>query len=98
MPEFFEMLMVVSFGISWPISIYKSYKSRTANGKSVAFTYFILVGYIFGIISKLMKNSLTYVFCFYVINTITVTIDLILYYRNRNLDRKIKGVILESTL
>lgn len=94
MPEFFEMLMVVSFGISWPISIYKSYQSKTANGKSVGFTYFILIGYLFGIISKLMNHSLTYVFCFYVINIVTVTIDLLLYYRNRGFDRKIQKEVL----
>lgn len=88
MSEFFEMLMIVSFGISWPISVYKSYRSRTANGKSVAFTYFIWIGYLFGIISKLMKQSLTYVFVFYIINLITVSADILLYYRNRRIDQQ----------
>ena len=33
MPELFEILMIISFGISWPINVYKSYKARTTKGK-----------------------------------------------------------------
>ena len=43
MSEFFEMLMVVAFGISWPLNIVKSLRSRTAKGKSAAFTVLILI-------------------------------------------------------
>ena len=32
--EILEMVMIVCFGISWPLSVYKSYKARTAKGKS----------------------------------------------------------------
>lgn len=88
MGEFFEMLMVVSFGISWPISIFKSLKSGTAKGKSVTFSYFIWAGYLFGITSKFLRGSLTYVFVFYVINLVSVSIDIMLYYRNRKMDKK----------
>ena len=86
MSEIFEMFMVICFGISWPISIAKSIRSRTAKGKSVLFSFLILVGYIFGIVSKLCRGSLTYVFIFYVINFVSVSIDIILYFRNRRLD------------
>lgn len=88
MGEFFEMLMVVSFGISWPISIFKALKSGTAKGKSVIFSYFIWAGYLFGITSKFLRGSLTYVFVFYVINLVSVSVDIMLYYRNRKLDKK----------
>lgn len=88
MGEFFEMLMVVSFGISWPISIAKSLRSQTAKGKSVCFSFFILAGYLFGIASKFLRGSLTYVFVFYVINFVSVSVDILLYYRNRGLDRR----------
>lgn len=80
--------MVVLFGISWPISIYKSWKSKTAKGKSLLFTIFIWFGYIFGIMSKLFSGKLTYVFIFYVINLCTVTLDMILYFKNHKLDVK----------
>ncbi len=86
MSELFEMFMVICFGISWPISIAKSIRSRTAKGKSVIFSFLILAGYVFGIVSKLCRGSLTYVFIFYVINFVSVSIDIILYFRNRRFD------------
>jgi lipopolysaccharide export LptBFGC system permease protein LptF len=89
MSELFEAFMVILFGISWPMNIVKSVRSKTAKGKSLAFTILILVGYICGIISKLVSpKGLTYVFVFYILNLVMVTVDLILYFRNRKLDEK----------
>lgn len=78
--------MVVSFGISWPASIVKSYKSRTAKGKSLLFMGFIFVGYIWGIISKFVGGHITYVLFFYILNLCMVGIDIGLYFRNIRLD------------
>lgn len=86
MAHTFEAIMVISFGISWPTSIIKSYTSRTAKGKSIIFLLFILIGYLFGIASKFVSGNLTYVIVFYIINLIMVFIDLCLYFRNRGLD------------
>lgn len=87
MTEIFEAAMVISFGVSWPMNIIKSLKSRTAKGKSLMFTLLIFFGYICEIISKLTSgNGLTYVFVFYVINIIMVLIDIFLYIRNCKLD------------
>jgi hypothetical protein len=86
MSELFETFMIISFGISWPVSISKSIKSRTAKGKSFVFMLFVLFGYACGITSKLLKGNLTYVFIFYVLNFMMVAIDLCLYYRNSKLD------------
>ena len=36
-----EALMILCFGLSWPLSIYKSWTSRTAKGKSLYFEVFI---------------------------------------------------------
>ncbi len=88
MAELFEALMVIGFGISWPTSILKSYTSRTAKGKSAVFLAFVILGYICGIISKLVSGKLTYVFVFYVINLLMVSADFALYFRNRKLDRE----------
>ncbi|MGB5824034.1 MAG: hypothetical protein WBH44_08140 [Proteocatella sp.] len=88
MAELFETLMVISFGVSWPTSILKSYTSRTANGKSLIFLIFILIGYGFGITSKIISGKITYVFIFYIINMIMVFIDILLYFRNKKLDKK----------
>lgn len=88
MSELMEAFMVISFGVSWPLNIIKSLRSRTAKGKSLAFTILILFGYICGIIGKLTADKgLTYVFVFYVINLVMVSIDLLLYFRNRRLDQ-----------
>ena len=87
--EVLEIIMVVSFGASWPLNVLKSYRARTTKGKSLAFLVLIFFGYIAGIASKLMADSFKwYVLFFYVLNLIMVGIDLILYYRNYQLDKK----------
>jgi len=40
----FEAIMLICFGAAWPLSIYKSYVSRTTAGKSVIFLYVIFAG------------------------------------------------------
>ncbi len=87
MGEIFEAAMVICFGISWPTSVYKSYKSRTTKGKSLMFECFIFLGYVCGIIGKIVTNNITYVFVFYVINICMVGIDICLYRRNYKLDK-----------
>lgn len=87
MGEVFEAIMVICFGLSWPVSVYKSFKSRTAKGKSLLFECFILIGYLFGVAGKIITGNVTYVFAFYILNICMVSVDLCLYYRNRKLDR-----------
>ena len=86
MSEFLEACMVVSFGISWPMNIIKSLRTRSAKGKSLPFLLFIFAGYICGIASKLISRNITYVFVFYVLNLLMVGTDIVLYFRNRRLD------------
>lgn len=88
MSELLEAMMVVSFGISWPVSIVKSITSKTTKGKSLFFMIMIFFGYACGIVSKLAADKITYVFIFYVLNFIMVGIDIILYFRNKRLDRE----------
>ena len=85
--ELLETLMIISFGISWPLNILKSYRSRTTKGKSLPFTLFILFGYICGIISKIMTQSFNLAFWFYIPKILMVSIDVCLYFRNLRLDR-----------
>jgi len=86
MAELFEVFMVVSFGVSWPMSILKSLKAKTAKGKSLFFLFMILFGYACGITSKLLSGKINYVIAFYILNFIMVSIDLMLYFKNRQLD------------
>lgn len=95
MSEILEIIMIVSFGASWPMNVIKSYKARTAKGKSLAFLLLIFFGYIAGITSKFMNeaymasfNEKWYVLFFYFLNLFMVGADLILYFRNRQLDKR----------
>ena len=94
MAEIFEVIMIISFGVSWPVNVIKSYRSRTAKGKSLAFLLLIFFGYIAGIISKIINvnymaqiGTKWYVLFFYVLNLLMVGIDLILYFRNVRIDK-----------
>ncbi len=87
MSEIFEAGMVICFGLSWPLSVIKSWKSRTAKGKSLLFELFIWLGYVCGISGKIINHNITYVFIFYIINIVMVSADIILYFRNKKLDR-----------
>jgi bacteriorhodopsin len=92
MSEILEIIMIVSFGASWPLNVLKSWRARTTKGKSLAFLCLIFFGYIAGIISKLTAESFKwYVLFFYVLNLVMVGADLCLYYRNYRLDKKAEG-------
>ena len=93
LPEILEIIMVVSFGISWPFNVVKSYKARTTRGKSLVFLLCILFGYVAGILSKFLNPDFDfarkwYVVFFYILNFIMVAIDTVLYFRNYRLDKK----------
>lgn len=95
MAEILEVLMVVSFGASWPFNVIKAYKARTAKGKSLLFLCLILFGYIVGIASKLVNDAYManfadkwYVLFFYCLNFIMVSADLIVYFRNKKIDKE----------
>jgi lipopolysaccharide export LptBFGC system permease protein LptF len=80
--SFFEAIMLFCFGAAWPVSIYKSYRSRSNAGKSVGFLVIILVGYVAGICHKLLYH-LDPVVWLYVLNAMMVAADIALYARNR---------------
>lgn len=91
MENVLEMLMVVCFGISWPLNISKLLKSKTAKGTSVLFYFFIWIGYLFGLGSKAIKAlsgipTPGYVWFFYTLNAVMVAVGIILYFYNRKLD------------
>jgi lipopolysaccharide export LptBFGC system permease protein LptF len=81
----FEIGMLVCFGMAWPVSIAKSYRARTAAGKSPVFSVVVLVGYLSGIAHKVLYNP-DFVIALYALNFIMVMIDLCLWFRNRRLD------------
>ncbi len=81
----FEAGMLLCFGISWPMSIYKSLKTRHVSGKSPLFMIIVDLGYVCGILHKfgvLNKNftGVDWVVWLYVLNLVMVSFDLSLYY------------------
>ena len=94
MSELLEIGMILAFGASWPMNVLKSYRARTAKGKSLLFLILIEVGYIAGIAAKLANpvymaafGEKWYVLFFYVLNFTMVGVDVVLYFRNKRLDK-----------
>ena len=95
MAEILEIIMLICFGASWPFNVIKSYKARTSKGKSPTFLILIIIGYIVGICSKFANEAYMaqfgekwYVLFFYALNLVMVSADLVLYVRNKRLDKK----------
>ena len=80
--------MLLCFAASWPFNIHKSWVSRTAVGKSIAFEVIIEIGYCFGIAAHAVNGDFNYVLAFYFLDICLVAIDMLLYFRNRRLDRE----------
>lgn len=79
----FEIIMLVCFGAAWPFSIYKSWKSRSVEGKSLFFLIVVLIGYMSGIMHKILFHY-DDVIVLYILNFCMVAVDIMLYIRNKN--------------
>lgn len=88
MPELLETVMLVCFGVSWPINAVKAYRAGTAKSTSLLFLCLIFVGYIAGIGAKLVSSTINYVLIVYILNFCTVSANLVVYFINRNKDRQ----------
>jgi hypothetical protein len=75
--EFFEAFMLVCFGSAWPFAIAKSWRSRSAGGKSPIFLAIIFTGYISGICTHFFREFTPVAFL-YILNATMVAIDLCL--------------------
>ncbi len=87
MSSIFETIMLVCFGLSWPINVIKAYKARTAKATSLPFILLIFTGYIAGISSKIVSGQMNYVFVVYLINLAIVLLNIVVYFRNVALDK-----------
>jgi len=72
--------MLLCFGISWPISIAKSLRTRVVAGKSPLFMAIVCLGYLSGIAHKALV-SFDWVIALYALNLMMVATDLYLYVR-----------------
>lgn len=84
MVELLETIMLVCFGLSWPVSLFRVIRTKSS-GASASFLCLILAGYSAGITAKLLCSGFTFVVCVYIINILMVAVNLIftLIYRRR---------------
>ena len=90
MAAFLEAIMLVCFGLSWPINALKAWESRTAVGTSSAFLALITFGYLAGIAAKFVGGSINWVLAVYFINLIALIANWVVFFRNKALDSKRK--------
>ena len=84
-----ETIMLVCFGFSWPMNLIKAYKARSAKNSSLPFILLIITGYIAGISAKIVLGNINYVLAAYLLNLAIVSLNLIVYFRNVALDKKV---------
>jgi hypothetical protein len=82
MAAYFEAAMLFCFGVSWPFSVYRSWRTKNVTGKSAVFLWFILMGYVSGILFKI-ASGVDGVFALYAFNFVMVSADITLFYRYR---------------
>ena len=87
MSQILETVMLVCFGFSWPMSLIKSIKAKTAKSTSLKFIILIMLGYIAGIAAKIVSGQINYVLAVYIINLIVVSMNLGMYFINRKHDK-----------
>ncbi len=82
----FEAAMLICFAASWPFNLVKAYRARTNVGTSILFMSIVLLGYVCGIINKLVSDDINYVLAFYILDLLLVTIGVLIYLRNMRID------------
>ena len=87
MKEASEAIMLICFGLSWPISLVKNIKAKSAKNMSFRFILLIIIGYIAGIFSKIISHCFNYVLIIYLINLLIVSGNLVIYFINKKYDR-----------
>ncbi len=93
-----EMVMLLCFGISWPVNISKLIRTKSTKGASILFYFLIWLGYIAGVTSKLItvftndvpwyESVKWYVMAVYVINLIMLTVGITVWFCIRSKEKK----------
>ncbi|MDR2866881.1 MAG: hypothetical protein LBV13_05740 [Methanomassiliicoccaceae archaeon] len=78
--------MLLLFGVAWPFSIRKAYKTKSNGGMSLFFIVIVLFGYFAGMINNII-NGMNYVMLFYVANSLMIVINIYLFIRNMKYEK-----------
>ena len=73
-----EAIMLICWGMSWPVSIIKTLRTKKVYGKSPIFMALIAIGYVSAILNKVLY-SYDYLVFLYLFNLSMILIDLYLY-------------------
>jgi uncharacterized membrane protein (DUF485 family) len=92
MTQILETAMLICFGFSWPMNVYKNFKAKTAKSMSLPFILLIISGYVAGICAKLYSHTINYVLAVYILNLLIVATNVVIYFVNRRYDRKREAV------
>ena len=76
----FEAVMMLCFGASWPFQVVKTYRTKNVEGKSILFLWLVMIGYVSGMIHKIL-NNFDWVIYLYLLNFVLVATDAFFYYR-----------------
>ncbi|MFC1497197.1 hypothetical protein ACFLS1_01825 [Verrucomicrobiota bacterium] len=87
----FEAAMLICFGVSWPISIAKSIRTKVVSGKSPLFMVILCLGYLCGLTHKLLYSR-DWIIALYSLNFVMVAIDLTLYFKYLPKERQSAGL------
>ncbi|MGN1194418.1 MAG: hypothetical protein ACI4SB_02950 [Acutalibacteraceae bacterium] len=98
--EILETIMLVCFGLSWPMSVIKNIKAKSAKNMSLQFILLICFGYVAGISAKIINHNVGYVLVVYILNLVIVAANIVVYFVNKRYDRMgdsdIKNIKLEA--
>lgn len=88
MSEILETIMLICFGLSWPMSVLRNLRAKTAKNMSLGFILLIMSGYVAGICAKICTHNYSYVLAVYIFNLLAVSANLVIYFINRSYDHQ----------
>ena len=81
--EALEFAMLLSFGLSWPFAIWRTWRTKRVEGKSPHFMFIVIFGYLCGIGAHLAEGTKLWLVAVYLADVALVSTDLALYFRYR---------------
>lgn len=85
-----EGIMLICWGLSWPVSIIKALRTKIVHGKSPLFMSLIAFGYLCGISHKILYSR-DYLILIYMFNLTMILTDLYLYSRYTHRSAEVKA-------
>jgi len=82
-PYIFEIVMLLCFGCSWPFAIARTIRTRSVEGLSIWFISLVFIGYLAGILYKLIAHF-DGVIWLYLTNESMILTEIVLYFRYRH--------------